>query len=292
MKQMSIGGGTMDKCSDDDLLRLGKKVHDTFSNDRNHVSVYGLGWADGKVKDLNYVWCHAGLMYDENRNRKKPLLVIANQVQTEYSSGWVGKGVLEAYYSFLFHESVFAECYVTKDPSRCIEDGVIVRTDRPANLVVAACIATRQAWEKKSIGMTVVGLIKLGLSPRKAHLAAHSIALAEDGSWVSKCFVGHVAVLVGYMDKRSVSNFLSGYLNKTEELNVKTYEEARTYSGIPYMWGQKPRGTGLGIRQQGEFSKARTDYDPFGLIKTVGTLPKKKLSVVKAVEEAIERILK
>lgn len=275
--------------SDSDLLELGKEVHNLFTPNRNRVSSYGLGWSNGKVEDLKYPYCHMGLMRTTSTTGASPVLVITNQVQTKYA-GWMGKKGFEEYYSFLFHDSVFADCYVTKDPSKCIKDGVVVRTDQPANLVVAACIATRQAWEHADVGKTVVGLIKLGLCPRKAHLAAHSITLRDDGTWYPNSRSAHVAVYAHSMGKVGVSNFLSGTLNERLRRNKRTYAEIESYRGIPEMWGACLYGDGFEVREGNRWRVKKDHSDPFNFIKHVGVL-KKGPDVVEVIERAIKRML-
>lgn len=286
--------------SDSDLLALGKQVHNLFDNCRNNVSVYGVGWEDGTIIDLDHYACHMGLMKRDmwggdvrqvalDSTGKGPV-VISNQVQYHYCDDGRQLNKKERYkfFSFLFTESVFAECYVPQDPGKCDEDGITVRTDLPANLVVAACIATRQAWEYADIGKTVLRLIEYGVEPRKAHLAAHVITVDKDGSWEGRWVGGHIAVYSNYMGKTAVSNFLSGTLDKKIALNKLTYRKARNYREIPEMWGPD-EDERFRVPCEDRSGVVMTS-DPFQFIKQVGEI--KTRDVVDAVERAFERILK
>lgn len=291
----------MSNLSDKDLLELGREVHKLFSDDRYHTSVYGVGWETGDVLDLNHRACHMSLMKRDSWNgaaRQVALdsngegpIVISNQVQSSYNEEGraLNRKEREKFFSFLFTDSVFADCYINRDPGRCEEDGITVRTDLPANLVVAACIATRQAWEYPEIGRTILRLIKFGVEPRKAHIAAHVIRVRSNGEYESNYRGGHIAVYADQMGKEAISNFLSGILDKSIELNLPNYREARDYRKIPTMWGPW-------IREENSFwineipNRIVNSSDPFRFIKHVGEI--KKIDVVEAVEQAFERILK
>lgn len=291
----------MSNLSDKDLLKLGKKVHKLFSDDRYETSVYGVGWETGRVLDLKHYACHMGLMKQGlwngknkqvslDRNGEGPV-VISNQVQSSFNDD--GKGLnkkeREKFFSFLFTDSVFAGCYISKDPSRCEEDGITVRTNLPANLVVAACIATRQAWEYPEVGRTVIRLIKFGVEPRKAHIAAHVISVRSNGEYVSNNRGGHIAVYANRMGKKAVSNFLSGTLCKNVKLNLSNYREARDYREIPTMWGPWERECNSFCIDETQ-NKIVNSSDPFRFIKHAGKI--KKIDVVEAVEQAFEGILR
>lgn len=284
---------------DQDLLKLGKKVHNLFPKSRYETAMYGVGWEDGGIKALSNHACHMELM-KQNRysggykqialdSSKKGPVLITNQVQSKYNNEGkiLSKKDREKFFSFLFTDSVFANCYITQDPGKCEEDGISVRTDLPANLVVAACIATRQAWEYPDIGRTVLRLIKFGVEPRKAHLAAHSIKVEADGNYQNSYRGSHIAVYSENMGKKAVLNFLSGTLCDKIILNLSTYREARDYREIPVMWGAETRNL---FKITRNYRPAPSQSDPFKFIKQVGEI--QKMDVVEAVEQAFERILK
>lgn len=68
------------------------------------------------------------------------------------TSGWVkGRpcdGALELYISYLTQYSPYADVFISKDPAFILEHGYVIDTHQPNNLVLGACFATRQAWEK------------------------------------------------------------------------------------------------------------------------------------------------
>ena len=85
----------MTNLSDSDLLVIGKRVHDLFDDEyRSHVSVYGVGWPDGTIEDLNHYYCHMALMkrstYGGTSKQVRLIkgrgpCVISNQVQYNYN---------------------------------------------------------------------------------------------------------------------------------------------------------------------------------------------------------------
>lgn len=284
----------MTPISDSDLLALGRTIHKRLKGGRNRIAVYGVGWEDGETEELGNRACHMAL---KKRNygtiiqvkldgKGRGPVVISNKVQYDCDTEWIGRRELHKYYSFLFNESVFADCYVTKDPSTCIKEGVTVRTDLPANLVVAACIATRQAWEYPDIGLSVNRLIEFGVEPRRAHLAAHSIKVLKNGEFRESYRGGHVAVYSDSISGRGVSNFLTRILCTKVALNLVTYREARDYDRIPKMWGDN----GNNLRIDCPARPSSDTSDPFNYIKHVGT--SRKIDVVEAVNLAFERAMK
>lgn len=286
----------MSTTSDSDLLALGKELHNRLVKEakpRFEVAHYGCAWTDGKHKIFVNTACHMGLM-SSNYNATDNILrrkiggpvVISNRMQVNRKSGgnsWCGKEHMERYYSFLFNESVFADCYVTKDVERCFEDGITVRTDRPANLVVAACIATRQVWEYPSVSRSVSNLIKFGVDPRKAHLAGHLISVKDNGSYVEDTRCGHISIYISQMNHVGVGNFLKAELKGNHRANKDTYQNLLTYGGIPYMWGDDRYGRYLKIKGGGRATTPTSD--PFGYVKTIGVT---NFSVVKQVNEAFK----
>jgi len=275
--------------SDSDLLQLGKDTHTTLcaeNSGRREMAFYGCAWEDGKQKIFENTACHMGLMKnryqpeDEIKPRKiGGPCVISNQVQMRRDKEyWIGAEALHKYYSFLFNESVFKDCYVTKDPEVVFDDGITVRTDKPANLVVAACIATRQAWEYKDVALTLNRLVSMGVTPRKAHLTAHLMVVDKDLSYSLYSRGGHVAVYSNLMGEEAVKNFLNGEVCKEVGYNCRTYQDARTYSGIPNMWGRY--GHALNFPEGRENRLKGNVSDPFGFIKHVGEIEVETTAVV------------
>jgi len=234
----------------------------------------------------------SGWREDDKNNiplvKGKGPVVIANRMQTDKNSqkscGWEH---IERYYSFLFNDSVFSDCYVTKDVERCFDKGITVRTDLPANLVVAACIATRQVWEYPEIGRSVSNLIKWGVEPRKAHLVGHHLIVRDNGTYTPHRRGGHVAIYGDRMGPKNIENFLEGRLPKGEDYpyNSLTYQTSRTYQGIPCMWGYKV-GSNLRFREDVRRDERRSD--PFGFVKTLGNL--EGCDVVEEVSRAFNRL--
>jgi hypothetical protein len=126
--------------SDDELIEIGTKVHDILPDDKK-LCRYGVGWSDGSVKDLKTYWCHAALSRAKdlgNAKKKGGPVVISNRIMYKYRPA-LSKEMIDEYSSFLVNDSVFSECFVNKDMSKLGTQGLIVRTDKPPNMVAAAC---------------------------------------------------------------------------------------------------------------------------------------------------------
>jgi len=265
--------------SNADLLELGARVHKRLEYNSS-VCNYGIGFGDGTTYTVMVRYCHAWL---QNYDARKPPAVITNKIQLK-RPGCIDKEGMEKYYNYLFNDSPFAECYVTKTLSDALNKGITLRTTPPANLVCAAAIATRQAWEYPDVATSLNNMIGFGIEPRKAHIAAHLITVDSEGGFSSSRRAHHVAVSSCYFSKESIKNFLSGTLPKKDKYNINPYRKVRSYRDIGIMWGE--RGI-LSIDGGDDNIYNSLNSNPFGLIVGLGRLKNKRMDVVEAVERAL-----
>ena len=269
--------------SDDDLLELGAKVHKVLKR-TSAVACVGLGFNDGTVRDTGNYYCHAGL---RKISIDKTLAVITNKIQLDYS-GCIGKKEMEKYYNYLLNDSPFADCFITKTLDDALNRGITLRTTLPANLVCAAAITTRQAWEHSDVATSLNNMIGFGIEPRKAHIAAHLVRVSSKGEFRPRVYNYHVGVYASQFSKESIKNFLSGTLPKTHSLNTKPYREVLSYTDLCRMWG---RGGELRIRGGVGNDVHGINPNPFNLIVNLGGITGregKRMDVVEAVEGAIQ----
>lgn len=223
----------MNKRKQEKLLALGAEVQNKLPH-TGETANYGVYLEDGTSRECGNTSCHAGL---SGRKWSSPCLIIQNRVQVNYGKCLKGE-MLEEFFKFLFFDSTFAGCYVTKDPSTVVEKGITVdAAHNPANMVVAASIMTRYAWEHLLVGETMVRLARLGVEPKKVELLAHVMYLKENGEFQSRKTIGHTGIYVPCMNKRTVKNFLEDSLDTENVHNTKSYSELSSYKGIDSMWG-------------------------------------------------------
>jgi hypothetical protein len=275
--------------SDDELIEIGTKVHDILPDDKK-LCRYGVGWKDGSVEDLKTYWCHAALMRAKGlgNTKKGGPVVISNRIMYKYRPSL--SKMIDEYSSFLVNDSVFSECFVNKDMSRLGTQGLIVRTDKPPNMVAAACIASRQAWEHSWVASTTLLLIKEGVLPRVAEIVSYLAKVTEGGEINQYYTSGHSPMRLSSANKQVIRSILSGKLNPKVELNKGTWQEALAYGGIGEMWeGYKEGDFGGSCCIRFESDRDTELSDPFNLLKYVEK--KEKKSIADVVMEKFEEFL-
>ncbi|MHA2350999.1 MAG: hypothetical protein ACXADL_15375 [Candidatus Thorarchaeota archaeon] len=266
--------------SDDELIKIGTDVHadlsDGLDGRRDELCSYGIGWSDGTVLDLDTNYCHATLRnlkfkidIDYQEKEEGPC-VIANKMMY----GYLGrrrkeeghkKSLIVEYSNFLMNDSVFSECIVNKDISKLDEQGIIVRTDKPPNLVAAACIASRQAWEHSHVAVTTLRLIKEGVPPRVAEIVSYIAILTKDDTLQMSYTSGHSPMILGGMGNKTIKAILASELDMTQRYNRGTYQDVMSYQDLCRMWGGM-----VGMREPIKFTSYghnKKKSDPFGLLK-------------------------
>jgi hypothetical protein len=275
--------------SDDELIEIGTKVHDILPDDKK-LCRYGVGWSDGSVKDLKTYWCHAALSRAKdlgNAKKKGGPVVISNRIMYKYRPA-LSKEMIDEYSSFLVNDSVFSECFVNKDMSKLGTQGLIVRTDKPPNMVAAACIASRQAWEHSHVASTTLLLIKEGVLPRVAEIVSYLAKVTEDGEINQYYTSGHSPMRLSSANEQVIRSILSGRLSSKLLLNKGTWQKELTYGGIGEMWeGYNDHGSCCILFESDR--RERELSDPFKLLKYVEK--KEKKSIADVVMEKFEEFL-
>jgi hypothetical protein len=255
--------------SDERLIEIGTKVHSSLSYE-SLLCEYGFGWEDGYTYKSHVTYCHAGLR-NPGYTRNEGPVVITNKVMYKYSKDITRKEI-DRYTSFLMNDSVFSECIVNKDVKKVGKQGIIVRTDKPANLVAATCIASRQAWEHPDVAKTTLTLLDAGVPPRIAEITSY-FAKVTDRGLVLSYLAGHSPFNLRGTYKGHIKAILEGRLHKRSEFNTDTYQENRSYCHIHSMWGCK---NGFSDYFTPSFdSEVEKHSDPFGLLKRVEDVERK-----------------
>lgn len=112
------------------------------------------------VSVAGHAACHGGLRY---KKEMAPLFVgtrIDSDVLTKDSRSYhatCGREHSEEFYDFLFNESPWKDAFLTKTGKEAFDSGyVLCRTDVPANVLLAACIASRRVWQYSSLQMAAM----------------------------------------------------------------------------------------------------------------------------------------
>lgn len=77
---------------------------------------------------------------------------------------------LRFWITYLTSYSPYADVFLTKDVDFILEKGYILDASKPSRLVVGACFATRQVWEKGARARAFLELYKAGIPLHLAHV--------------------------------------------------------------------------------------------------------------------------
>jgi len=264
--------------------------------------VFGFSLDDGKIATVGTTYCHGGVGWPRDffDTEVKTPVGINTRIQFRsigYSSnfgathgGLLPEDYFEEYYDFLLNRSVFADCYVTKSTEGLREGGVVVvRCDRPANLVGAACVAIRRGWEYTSMSKSLINMIRMGIEPNLAHLVSYQVTVNSKGGYKGQKYSGHQSVYSQYFDKSGVENFRAGRLPPSSVYSTRLYSDIKRYQGLYGMWNESgakayvDNGRALRFRSREEVRSNVSD--PFGLI---ARLPEKLgRGIMDVIEEGI-----
>ncbi len=292
----------------DTLLEMGQRyLGKVRSRSFTENCIFGFSLDDGSVVTTRHGYCHGNVMDPSvvfNTATHKPV-AINTRIQKDsvgydsvFASGGNGgllpEDYFDEYYDFLFNQSVFRDCYVTKTTEGLRNGGVVVvRCDKgPANLMAAACVAIRRGWEYTFMSKSLVNMLRMGIEPNLAHLVSYQLTVDEDGSFEEVKYGDHQSIYSCYLDKSGVKNLREGRVPPSSKFNTKTYQELCYYRGLYGMWnnsGEKAYGKGKNpLKFIGSKEEYNAKRDPFGLIVRLNIKPRRTLQI--AIEEGLQAL--
>ena len=304
-KQKSLEG-IKSMIGEDVLLEMGEEYLSKVKR-RSFTDncVFGFSLDDGSVVPTRGAYCHGDVMnpyfYLDIRSTKPAAINTRIQKNStgydiqfgKTNGGLLPKDYFDEYYDFLFNHSVFADCYVTKSTEGLHDGGVVVvRCDRRANLMAAACVAIRRGWEYTLMSKSLVNMLRMGIEPNLAHLVSYQLSVDEKGNFKGCHYGDHQSVYSCRLDKSGVKNFREGKLPPSNKYNIKTYRELLTYKGLYGMWndsGEKAVVTGKNsFTLKSDSMKIDSKADPFNfIVKLDLKLPR---SILDAIEEGLQTL--
>ena len=251
--------------SDEELIQLGDTVHDNLKKSRSEVARYGFGLEDGQIINSGITYCHMGLQNPDELDSSNPPVVITNAVMHE-RGGAVSKPELLRFMRYLFNDSMYAECFLTKDTARIYEKGYHIRTDKPANLVAGANIASRVPWEWPDVCRSFLMLVDVGVPSNMSFFLAHKYT-TKGGGIQRRGQVFHVCINPEFMGVSDVLRFTKGEVIDRKEgkkWRTRSYKSTLGYREIDRMWGDYNEGGRLRIERVR--SGSNLTQDPFNLL--------------------------
>lgn len=196
--------------------------------------------------------CYAklGRLHQEVFNSSAELL----QVPLQREDSQVEEEVLEDFLNYLVKESPFSEVFTVKDISFIRTYGAILKTDIPANLMIAAATVLRSLWEHTHIPTIWFKLVREGVNKDVALLGAHCI-IEKEGRYQKNTEFGHRAFDPNFVDEKLITNFL----NRTPENPVENYSTSLKYSRIHVLYADSRKS----IMDDYKFEEKKKYSDPW-----------------------------
>lgn len=238
-----------EKDMDDDVLKRAKEARASLKKqleNSNYFSLthYCVGFEDkNNLYQLNHS-CFGDLRYDSTL-RGKDVCFLVTHLPTAKNKRWRiplqinNKEEEEKYLHWLINDSPWAPVIVTEEPSVLREEGMILETDFPPQLVISACMSFRYLslcpwvitfWNK---------FVNAGVDPRFAFFLSQGARTEEKGGtygMMMRSANEHEALNVNRMLPSSVVNFLEG---KPINVGKKNFRDNTNFEGIFRMWGKE-----------------------------------------------------
>jgi hypothetical protein len=221
-----------------DQLKEVKALHTSSNVSFARVS------ADGKHVESSFNQaCHADLQSDVDDFEIGYVLTIGTNTcknPGQWVKGHPCKEAQVAWVTYLTSHSPYADVFITKDPEFILEHGYIIDASKPTKLVVGACYATRQEWEKPFRAEAFLELMKAGIMPDPAFV--FGCQCSQYGNGKIKFAIttdGH-----NHFQNKEVSDkCIQNFINKTPQYKGRAYSvnvnASRGYGGVDGMWSDK-----------------------------------------------------
>ena len=204
---------------------------------KNENTSHGKCSIDFKHKQLykNTV-CHADLQRDVDFKVGYVFTIGKNRTGGRWVKGSCSEEAELLWITYLTSYSPYADAFITKDPAYILEHGYILRGDAPSRLVVGACFATRQIWEKPERADGFLELYKAGLSLDEAFLFGSQCSIYKSGKMkLGQDGSGHSHIYNGRLTDDCIINFLDHTTVKDVPFN-ENCRPSGSKGGIDGMW--------------------------------------------------------
>lgn len=248
--------------------KTGELSNASVKRGRNSVTTCAVLFDTGRILHVDNTACHAGLgAYSSSRIGAATPVAITNAVM---NNQWLDKQDVISYLDWIANRSPFSSIFITKDAEKMIDEGMIVDTHHPANVVVGALILARGCSEYVSICYTFNRLVEQGVNENLACVMAHTFGCSKGGKELylqQGHYSGHVLFdRKGVECKGYIDNFVKGNLGNFME----KYSKCKHYDNITDLVKHKYPGRNI----KNEIVKFINDW-----IKNNGQKKEKKLGV-------------
>jgi len=133
---------------------------------------------------------------------------------------------------WLLKRSPYRVIFSTKSVRKAYNKGVIVRTDKPANLVIGGLTAQRMTWEQTSTIVTMFDLVMAGMPENAAYVISHAVSIF-DGNIMTRGSNNHSS-FDSRADNDTILRFNSGKLKHRQA----KFEDLCQINGIQSSYGE------------------------------------------------------
>lgn len=208
-------------------------VFDSMSESRACEVEYAILNRNGNGSFISGQPCHGRMKQGWDSGVKYIRSAIYPSVRAE-----VSYELQRWYYRWLLQVSPYRFCIMNKSVKDIQENGLLVRTDVPANYLLGTLIASRYTWSHYEVVLLMRELVKKGVEKNLAFVASHLFRTVYDDSSKIEGYRQHnphdetLAIQVGYVNQEFVENFSSATLKNPEA----DYEQRRSYQNVFGLW--------------------------------------------------------
>lgn len=165
---------------------------------------------------------------------------------SDWVKGYASDEAMRLWITYLTSYSPYADAFLTKDPDFIMEYGYVLTADVPNCILVGACFATRQVWEKPQRCEGFLELYKAGMPLDVAFVFGCQTSEYKDGKMkMSEPGNGHSHLNHSGLSDECIMNFID---HTPQRPGKKTYKESVNASrsndyGVDGMWSSKFKQT-------------------------------------------------
>lgn len=161
------------------LAPLFKEIYSKHGNE--NVSFTKVNLSKNKHRLYSDQACHARMQTNEDFQVEYILTMGFPKRSTRWATDKAEGEALHFWITYLTSYSPYADVFLTKDVDFILENGYVIDASKPSRLVVGACFATRQVWEKGARANAFLELYKAGIPLHLAHVFGSQCSEYKDG---------------------------------------------------------------------------------------------------------------
>lgn len=211
---------------------------------RENVSYMKVNLTENKEKCHFDKACHADMQTKCPFVPEYILTMGFPKGETRWAKDKAEGEALRLWVTYLTSYSPYADVFLTKDVDFILENGYIIDANKPARLVVGACYATRQVWEKGARARAFLELYQAGVPLHQAFVFGSQCSEHKDGKMkFAQEGSGHSHLYNGRLSNKCIMNFINGKPQYAGKLYTKDCHATNSVhggrNGVDGMWSDQ-----------------------------------------------------